>query len=108
MQKMKKQQATSGQADVLALQELHGTSGEIEGALLNRHLTLRCFSPGVDRNSGGTALFIKKQLLKDKDAAHHFLSSPGRAHAVKFWSADAELSNTIIRCHKLGLSEQDL
>ena len=36
MQKVKKLRATFAQPDVLALQEVHGTSGEIEGALFEQ------------------------------------------------------------------------
>ena len=51
---------------------------------------------------------LKKQLLKDKDAAHHFQLVQGRDHAVKFWSADGQLSNNIINVHNLGPSGEDL
>ena len=109
MQKMKKLRATFARADVLALQEVHGTSGEIEGALFEQATHSECLvCAGVDRNAGGTAILIKKQLLKDKDAAHHFQLVRGRAHDVKFWSADAQLSSTIINVHNFGLIEQDL
>ena len=109
MQKLKRPRATFDQTDVFALQELHGSSGEIEGALFGQatHSEVSVCA-GVDRNSGRTALIIKTQLLKDKDAVHHFQLVQGRANAVKFWSADAQFSNTIMNVHNFCLSEEDL
>ena len=53
--------ATFAQADVLALQELHGTRGKIEGSLFEQVSHSEVFvCHGVDRNFGGTALLIKK------------------------------------------------
>ena len=55
MQKLKRLRATFAQTDILALQELHGTSGEIEGALFQQVAHSEAFvCAGVDRNSGGT------------------------------------------------------
>ena len=109
MQQLKRLRATFDQTDVFALQEAHGTSGEIEGALFEQATQSDVFvCAGVDRNAGGTAMLSKKQLLKDKDAAHHFQMVQGGAHAVKVWSADVQFSNTTINGHNFGLSEEDL
>ena len=109
MKKMKKLRSALANTDVMCLQELHGWQGEAEHTLFEQYADSEVFlSLGSDRNRAGCAIIVKKTILRHTDCCSHLELIPGRAHAVSFWSEDAERSSTIVNVHNYDLSDRDL